>query len=220
MNLRMFLAVCAAVLVLPTTAFAAGTTVTVRIEGKARTLLPATQVRTHSGSITRGGAPTGACPSTSAQGALDVATHHHWSGKWFASFQEYEIFNILGDIESGTRSFWEIFVNNVAATAGACEIALHRGEQLLFAVAPATGPVVFPLSVIAPHTATVGHSFTVKVLGYDAKGKAHPLAGAEVGGRRTSGEGTVQIDPTQPGTLTLRATKRGFIRDAVTVRVV
>src|SRR5207302_991013 len=140
---------------------------TVRIEGRTRTLLPTTRVRTHGGSVTKGGAPKGACPATSAQGALDVATRHRWSGKWFSSLGAYEIFTILGDHESGTRQFWEIFVNNVSATAGACEVALHRGEQVLFAVAPATGPTVYPLAVSAPRTAMVGHPFTAKVVRFD-----------------------------------------------------
>src|SRR5205807_14259 len=153
------------------------------------------------------------------QGALDVATRHRWSGKWFSTLGEYEIFTILGDHESGTRQFWEIFVNNVSATTGACEIALHRGEKLLFAVASATGPPVYPLAVSAPSVATVGHPFTAKVVRFDAKGKSHPLAGAEVDGKRTDRRGTVQIDPTTPGTITLRATKRGYIRDAVAVHV-
>jgi hypothetical protein len=221
MNVKMFLAASAAVLVLPTTAVAAGTTVSVRIEGKTRTLLPATRVRTHSGSITRFGAPKGECPATSAQGALDVATNHRWKGIWSTQFgPEYEITSVLGETHSfSSKYFWEIFVNNVSASTGACEIALHRGEHLLFAVAPSSGGPVFPLSVIAPDTAAVGHPFTVKVIGYDAKGRSHPLRGAEVDGKRTDSHGTAQIDPTSAGRLTLRGTKTGYIRDAVTVRV-
>ena len=67
----------------PTAALAAGpTTVSVRIEGTSRTLLAATNVRTHSGSITKGGAPAGACPATTAAGALDDAAHHKWTGSY------------------------------------------------------------------------------------------------------------------------------------------
>jgi hypothetical protein len=186
--------------------------------------LPATKTQTHGGWITRYGAPKGQCPATSAQGALDVATHHQWKGTWTTQFgPEYEITSILGEtynsFKPGSKYFWEIFVNNVAATAGACQIALHRGEQLLFAVAPATAAQVFPLKVTAPRTATVGHPFTARVVRFDAKGKSHPLKGATVDGKRTDASGTVRIDPTKSGSLTVRASKHGYIRDEITVHV-
>src|SRR5439155_1094799 len=60
---------------------AAGTNVTVRVEGAKKTLLPATSASTHSGWITKAGTPTGKCPASSAAGALDVATSHNWGGK-------------------------------------------------------------------------------------------------------------------------------------------
>jgi hypothetical protein len=69
-----------AVAAAPAVAFGAqARTVTVRVEGKARTLLMATPVRLGSGSVTKGGAPKGACSADSEAGALDVATHHRWS---------------------------------------------------------------------------------------------------------------------------------------------
>ncbi len=187
---------------------------TIRIEGKAKTLLATTKAVGEAGSITKGGAPKGACPGDTAQGALDVATHHRWSGKWSNSYNEYEIFTILGDTESGTKSFWEIFVNNVAATSGACEIKLRPGEQLLFAVVPSTGPFYYPSSLSAPTTANVDHAFTAKVVGYNAKGKAAPLAGAVVDGKKTNAHGLVQIVPNKKGTLKLQATRKGYIRSA------
>ncbi len=116
-------------------ALAAGATqVTVRVEGKTHTLLKSKRVRTHAGSVTRGGAPRGACPATSAAGALDVATGHHWSATWFSGLDDFEIKRILGDTESTKKFFWAIWVDNRFATTGACEIRLHRGEHLLFAV--------------------------------------------------------------------------------------
>jgi hypothetical protein len=186
---------------------------TIRIEGKTKTLLATTKAIGETGSITKGGAAKGACPGDTAQGALDVATHHRWSGKWFGSYNEYEIFTILGDTESGTKSFWEIFVNNVAATSGACEIKLHPGEQLLFATVPVKG-TDYPSGLTAPATAKVGHAFTAKVVGYNAKGKAAPLAGAVVDGKKTNAHGLVQIVPTKKGTLKLQATRKGYIRSA------
>jgi hypothetical protein len=116
-------------------ALGAGTQVTVRVEGKKHTLLRTKSVRTRGGFITRGGAPAGACPATSGAGALDAATSHHWSGPWNSMFNEFEIKTILGDTESTSKFYWGIWINNHYATTGACELKVHRGDQLLFAVA-------------------------------------------------------------------------------------
>jgi hypothetical protein len=78
---------------------------------------------------------------------------------------------------------------------------------------------VFPLKVTAPRSATVGRPFTAKVVGFTAKGKPHPLKGATVDGKRTDARGTVRIDPTKSGSLTVRASKHGYIRDEITVHV-
>lgn len=197
--------------------------VTIRIEGKTKTLLASTDVKTHSGSITVGGAPKGACPAKSAQGALDVATDHKWSGKWYGKYDEYEIFTILGDHESGTKYFWEIFVNNVAATAGACEIKLKPGDRLLFAAVSVKG-VAYPTALIAPSHAVANQPFKVKVVYYNAKGKAKPLAGAVVSVKghsaKTGSNGTITLTGDSAGTYSISESKSGYVRAApVTVHV-
>ncbi len=216
----------------PIAASAAGSTapyaiakVTVRVEGKSRTLLPATAVETRSGYITKGGAPATACPATSAQGALDVATHGSWSGTWYSSYDEYLITKILGETESGTKYYWEIFVNNVATSAGGCEITLHGGEQLLFAAVSATGAAEYPLAVKLLSRPAPGKSFKVEVLGYNAKGKAKALAGAAVTLSKstaaktvkTNASGVVRLTAPSSGKLTITATKAGFVRDETSV---
>jgi hypothetical protein len=203
---------------------AGGTTVTVRVEGLKHTLLATKTVTTHSGWITKYGAPKGDCSAKSAQGALDVATRHRWVGTWSTEFgPEYEITSILGENHSFTaKDFWEIFVNNVPAPAGACELKLHPGEQLLFAAVPDSGHEL-PLGLLAPASATVGHSFTVKVVRFKG-GKAKPLAGARVTGRGVSAitnkRGLATIVDRHLGALVLHAAKQGYIRAApVTLRV-
>jgi hypothetical protein len=215
MHRRIVLAVAIAVAV-PGVALAAPK-VTVRVEGKSRTLLPTTAVQTHTGSITKGGAPKGTCSAASGAGALDVATHHRWSGSWDTMFGDYFVKTILGDTEGGTKSFWEIFVNNVAASSGMCGIRLRSGDKLLFAAVPASG-TEYPLGLIAPSTAAVGHTFTVKVVYHNAKGTPKPLAGATVSVNGHSGNtgsgGTVTLTPSHAGTFTISATKTGYIRAA------
>jgi hypothetical protein len=227
------LALPAAVLVMPATVLAARAAhaagapkVTVRVEGVKKTLLLPTVAQTHSGSITRFGAPKGGCSAESGQGALDVATHHRWAGKWSTEFgPEYEITSILGETHSFTsKDYWEIFVNNVAASVGACELHLHAGEQLLFAAVPATG-TAYPLAIEgAPTSATTGKTFNVKVVYFNGKGIAKPLSGATVSvaghSGKTNHQGIVPLTPTHAGTFVLQAQHAGYVRAApVTVHV-
>jgi len=209
-----------AVLFAPAAAPAAsGTTVTVRVEGLKRTLSASTVVHTKTGWITKAGTPSGQCPAASAAGALDLATRHRWDGS-YSSTLGLEITTILGETHAfSSPYFWSIWVDNKFAPAGACGLKLHRGEQLLFAAVPIKG-TTYPTAIRAPRSANAGHAFTVTVVWFNGKGKARPLAGASVDGKKTDSRGSVQIIPTQAGTLTLHAGKAGFIRAAaVQVRV-
>ena len=191
---------------------AAHNTVSVRVEGKAKTLVPATLVRERAGSITKGGAPTGACSSLSAAGALDQATHHHWSGTYYSSFSGYLVDSILGEKYSAkAKYYWEFFVDNVSASAGACTIKPHAGEQILFAAMPVADYGDYPLVITgAPHSAKSGHAFKVKVVYINALGKKVALSGARLTGTdfaaaTTGANGTATITPLKSGKLTLRA---------------
>jgi len=225
MNRKFVVAVCAAVLAcaaVPVSgalgAGSNGTSVTVRVEGLKKTLLAPKLVKAPTaGSITKGGAPAGACPAASGAGALDVATKHKWNGKYSQSVKDIFITKILGDSESGTKFFWSIYVNNVASSTGACGIKLHKGDQLLFAVVPATG-TTFPLGLKAPASVKVLHKLKVTVLAYDAKGKTKPLAGATVEAGKLTGttnkHGVVRLKPTKTGKVVIVARDKGYVRAA------
>lgn len=152
-----------------------------------------------------------------------MATRGSWSGKWYASYAEYDITKILGVTESGTKDYWEIFVDNVSASSGACEIALRSGEQVLFAAVPSSGSPEYPLGVKLPGAAVAGRAFTAKVVYYNAKGKAVPLAGAAVSAGSSSGttnaSGAVRLTVAHTGTFTVRAGAKGYIRDEAKLRV-
>jgi hypothetical protein len=210
---------------MPAAALAAtGPAVTVRVEGLKRTLLSPTVIHTQSGWITKYGAPKGKCSAASAQGALDVATHHDWGGSWDTSLADYEVLSILGETHSfSSKYYWEIFANNVSASAGACDLKLHRGEQLLFAAVP-DSPTTYPLALEAPKSPTAGHAFTVTVVYFNGSGKAKPLSGATVSvsghSIRTNGHGTVRVTAINAGTLVLHAQHVGYVRAApVTLHV-
>ncbi len=128
------LAAAVALAAAPIASATAPPTVTVTVIGKTKTLLATKTVHTKSGSITRGGVAAGKCPATSAQGALNVATHGNWKGSWYASYHEYFITGILGDNETSKKYYWGLYVNGKLASKGACLIKLKSGEKLLFKV--------------------------------------------------------------------------------------
>lgn len=228
MKLRSIFAFAGAVLVfvfaLSSSAVAAsGTTVTVRIEGKSRTLLASTAVKTHSGWITKGGAASGSCPATSAAGALDRATHHRWNGPFNTSFGDYLINSILGVRESGKSYYWGIWIDDKYATTGACEINLHRGDRLLFAV-DSVAHHEHPIALTAPSHVAAGHAFSVTAVWFSDSGAQTPLAGARVTASGisavTDNQGVAHVTARHAGKLVLRATAKDYIRSApVTVRV-
>jgi hypothetical protein len=112
---------------------AAGPTVTVSIKTMTKTLLRPMPEHGEKGSITKGGTPRGKCPGQTAAGALDVATHGKWNGKYFASVGGIFITSILGVKPKGS-DFWELVVNGKVSSKGACGVNLKPGERLLFKV--------------------------------------------------------------------------------------
>jgi len=225
MHIRSLFALCGASIALSLTlaanAFAAGTQVSVRIEGKSHTLLPNTVVSTHAGSITKGGAPAGTCPATSAAGALDVATHGRWNGSYSTKYAQLSLTSILGETWTFSQKsyYWGIWVNNRYASTGMCQITLHRGDQILFAVDSATRHE-HPLGLTAPRRANTRHTFRVRVVSYSDAGVAKPLAGVRIDGAVTNRSGTATITDKRTGKLTLTASRTGYIRSApATVRV-
>jgi len=204
-------------------ALGAGTQVTVRVEGKTRTLLQAKSIHTQGGFITRNGAPSGACSANSGAGALDVATKHRWAGSWSTSFNDFLISKILGDTETSSKFYWGIWINNRYATSGACGLKLRRADQLLFAV-DSVAHHEHPLAIRAPKRAVAGQSFTVNVVSFTDNGKSRPAARVSLAGAgqgvATNSRGVAHVVARQDGTLKLGASATGFIRAAqVRVRV-
>jgi Domain of unknown function (DUF4430) len=199
------IASCLALIAVP--AAVAGSTlpkVSVRVEGKTKNLLPATVVQPVAGKVRKD------CSSASGAGAFNLATKGKWSGAYSKKYGDFQIEKILGETDdyTTTKSYWEIFVNNVAASSGACGIKLKKGESILFAAVGNTEKPGLPLGVTVSGT-------TAKVVYYTAKGKAVALAGATV----KSGTSTVKTNAAGKATLpayskptTVAASKTGYIR--------
>jgi len=201
--------------------------VTVRIEGLNKTILASgTYAVPKTGYITHDGAPTGKCPADSAAGALNAATHGKWSGTWSSSYDDYEVFRIDRVYENyeTSNAYWGLYVNNVSASTGVCGVTpLKSGEQILFAAIPdsATG---YALAIKAPASVKAGHVFKIKVVYYNAKGVAVPLADALVkgsgGSAKTNKFGTAEVVVHRPGYITLNVSAKGYVRaSTVTVLV-
>lgn len=198
-----------------------GPKVTVRVEGRSRTLLAASTVRTHTGFITRNGAPSGACSATSAAGALDVATHHRWGASYSTSFANFLIQSILGERQTTNAFYWGVWINDRYASAGVCGIGLRTGDSLLFAV-DSVAHHEHPIKLASASRTRVGRALSVKVSWFSDAGVAKPLAGARVAGSGisavTNGRGIAQIKPAKAGRLVLQASRSGYVR-AQAVRV-
>jgi hypothetical protein len=220
MQIRRILVLCgvtvALVLASAAAAPASGIKVTVRVEGKSKTLLSKTTVHTPGGPITKGGAPPGLCPASSAAGALAAASHGKWDATFKTSFNDYELTSILGEswpFTSASKYYWGIWVDSRYATTGMCQIHLQRGDHVLFAV-DSVMQHEHPLGLTAPRKAKVGHSFKVKVVWLSDKGKAKPLRGVRIMGSNTNRDGQATITPTKKGKLRLKASQKGYIRSA------
>jgi hypothetical protein len=217
-------AVAALALVLTAPALGAGSSITVRVEGLKRTLLPATVAHAESGSVTKAGAPKGSCPGSTAIGYLDSATHHKWAGR-DSSGLGLEITSVLGETHNfSTKGFyWGLWLNNKFASVGLCDLKLKPGDQLLLAPAPGSG-TVSPIIVSAPKSAKAGTPFTVKATYFKTLKhgtKLTALQGAKVtGGAAVTGKnGTVSVTAAKAGKLTVVATEKGFVRAEATVTV-
>jgi hypothetical protein len=181
-------------------------TVTVRVEGLTRTLLPATQVTTSSAPVGKDGNEEHACSASSAAGALQLATAGMWSGAWFSGLG-YTVETVEGEshvFEPGAPAnyFWTFWIDDSEASEGICGVQVHTGDRLLFfpsCFGSACPPSPTPLEIEAPPSVEAGAPFSVTVKGYEASGKAAPVAGAAVLAEGMS----VITDAAGHGTLTL-----------------
>jgi hypothetical protein len=214
-------------------AIAAAPAVSVRVESAQRTLLPARTVTAPAhGSITKGGAPAGACPADTAAGALTAATGGRWTGSYDSGLG-IEVNSILGTALSYARgSYWGFYVDDHFASHGVCATRLHPGESLLFAQVPAKGRTPLPIVLRAPATARAGTPFTVRAVDLPGAGPAtRPVSDVHLRvtagpGHRTGARvgrdvaGATAVSVASPGTVTIVASAPHTIRSAaVTVRV-
>jgi Domain of unknown function (DUF4430) len=202
--------------------------ITVRVEGTTRTLLPATAVALSAKPVVKNGVAADSCSGQSAAGALEIATKGKWTGTWSASYNTYYLTGIEGlAFPSTGADFWAFWVNDAPSSLGICEYHPKAGDSLLFfpdcygKTCPKSAGV---LGIKAAAVATVGKPYTVAVTAYsDAKGTPSPAAGASVSGggasATTSSGGMARLSFAHAGSFTLKAQKRDAIRTEARVCV-
>jgi hypothetical protein len=112
-------------------------------------------------------------------------------------------------IAKGSSS-WYLKINHKSLQVGGEVAKFHAGDEVLWDLAKTEAPdYKYPeeLVLIAPKSAHAGMPFTVKVLAYDEKGKASPVAGAKVSGAAapTGKDGRAKVTLSKPGKLFARA---------------
>jgi hypothetical protein len=97
---------------------------------------------------------------------------------------------------------WYLKVDHKGAQVGGDHLKIHAGDEVLWDLAPSF-PYPNELVLEAPESATAGMPFSVKVLSYDEKGKAKPVAGAIVTGASapTAANGTTTVTLSAPTRL-------------------
>ncbi|HEV8151917.1 MAG TPA: hypothetical protein VGP78_03245 [Solirubrobacteraceae bacterium] len=207
-------------------AAAAPATVTVRVEGKADTLVPRTSVTTTTTAVNKDGQTGHTCTGTSVAGALEVATGGQWTATWDPNFK-YFLTGIKGETPA-TPEFFSLWINGKESQLGVCDAELQQGDDVLFYVArcdagpppdyACTNPPVRPLVLTVPSTVAAGAPFSVKVVELAPDGTATPTEGAAVSGggvsATTGADGTATLTLPAAGDFALRATKANRARSA------
>ena len=208
--------------------------VSVRVEGKSRTLVTQRTVTLADAPITNKNdpEPTHSCNGQTALGALHAGTRGDWAGKFYEG-SGFFVDTIKGEQASG-NDFFELWVDHRASSLGFCGANLRAGDDVLVirqscVYDPKTDqcpPQVTPLGVRVAKRIHRGHVATVRIVDYTPAGKTSPERGATVyvNGRvlgRTNKAGEVKVKGTKTGIARIYAKKKGHARsETVKVRIV
>jgi hypothetical protein len=220
MQIRFLLATALVALVASAPAWAAPTTVQLRVEGSTSTIFEG-PVTTDGKQIDKGdgphacdGASGGQPPGPTMTSALDdgsIAGGFSWDGTWF-DFGDFGIDRVGPDAANlATNQFWGYALNFVPASVGGCQQLVKSGDEVLYAYdffAPdfSSRPL---LKLGGPGQAATGRQVLVSVSnGTDGK----PVESATLSGTATAADGSASVSFSSPGLKTLKAEQVGSIR--------
>ncbi len=208
---------CAGICLLAVVPSAGAVDVTLRVEGKAANLVPATAVTLPAADVLKDGQHP--CARDSFGGALQSAVGNDgWGASYNAGFGAYFLTSIKGFAPSG-NDYFALWVNHQYTTRSVCDTGLQAGDDLLALVdycdydpgaKVCKNENVLPLALEVPRTVTPGAPFTATVTRYALNGSTAPVAGASVGGATTDAAGKVALTVAAPGPASFRASKDNF----------
>ncbi len=104
------------------------------------------------------------------------------------------------------KASWYLKINHKSLQVGGDSAKIKPGDEVLWDLAPSY-PYPDELGLEAPNTAKAGQPFKVKVVAYDEKGKAKPVAGVKVTGASapTDAGGSTMVTLTKPAKLIAKA---------------
>jgi hypothetical protein len=239
------LVVLGASLFISTGAQAAPTELTVRIEGKEKTLFEGpiltdghavqassdTEPRICDGTNNNAHPSPGPTPTASSVDAMELVGLS-FGAKWFAGFDDYFIERWGPDDEDlGAGQFWGILVNGVLTPVGGCQWADQAGDEVLWVydafsgrrllwLAAASDPAVAPAKQSPTAHVVVGEPLALEVEGYigseGASVEVKPAEGVTVGPVTTNpGTGIQGVDTGAPSAVTTAADGSASVTFAV-----
>src|SRR3954466_11832795 len=192
---------------LPPAAPRAARSVTVRVEGRASTIVQQVKVTTSANrTVGLTGHPT--CSGLSALSALDAATGGDWSGRYFSGLG-YAPDTVLGRPVNQNNSFFGFWMDHKFSDAGLCDARPKDGSEVLLFTTPFSEPAggLLPLAVRPPASVTAGRRFRVRVVQYSKNGTATPGEGATVRFRRVGGGGRPSLTSDANGYVSLKTVR-------------
>jgi hypothetical protein len=114
----------------------------------------------------------------------------------------------IGGYVAGGDKFWYLKHNHAGAQIGGDQLAVKRGDDVLWYLSPGFPPPD-ELELVAPGLAKPGDAVPVSVFSYDDAGERKPAAGAIVTGAEqpTDANGATTVIAGAEGTFPLRATR-------------
>jgi hypothetical protein len=214
---------------------AAPTELTVRIEGKDKTLFEGpilteghavrasgdTEPRTCDGTNNSAHPQPGPTPTASSADAMELAGQT-FGADWYPGFDDYFIERWGPDEEDlSAGQFWGILVNGVLTPVGGCQWADQAGDEVLWVydafsgrrllwLAAASDPALAPAKPLPTAHVLVGQPLTLEVEGYigseGASAEVQPAKGVSVGPVTTDPvTGFQGVDTAAPSAVTTAA---------------
>ena len=203
----------------------AGPTVTLRIEGKAKTFVEEQRIATPDGTVSSGDGNS--CAGNTPLGAMHQAVGGDWSGSWFGPSAGYFVERIRDENYPSSATNpdgWTYWVNGREPTTGPCGYTAQEGDDVLWFVGhcefdgSACRNPALPLVLRVPATARTDAPSEVTVVMLDGQGGTKPADGAHITGpgvdATTDTQGSATVNFGQPGQITLKADRSGSVRSA------